>query len=383
VKWTISFTARPVAAKVGCDTTSDAFGAGANSVCQAEDGDYLNFVSSGVDIFSPGTMPGLGASGDGAFLVFVGSSFRWGQPSQTEPFQFQLTGPKFRPVDTAAEQVTTGQSAEVTANAGALKIFMPEALALELYGADFNPVLTRKDELNGLEVASQLTEADGLAISRSADGFLFELPSHPFSAPVFAISSDPSAPAASAPSSNSGPLILSVSPRSVATGGNVSVSGARLSGVTSVTIDGQQVAISNLTASGFDLLIPSGLQPGVKDLVVVSSHGRMTIQAALTIVAGADASENLSASTRGWTKRISDSSVKIYAKDVIGAGKVQFFVNGLEIAWIRAENDRNEKLRGANNTHYLVRTARLIEGVKNVFEIHVDGVRIWRTAYTG
>ena len=74
----------------------------------------------------------------------------------------------------------------------------------------------------------------------------------------------------------------------------------------------------------------------------------------------------------------------MYAKNVVGAGKVQFMVNGVEIAWVRAASTSDSKLRlaGAEGAAYLVRTVDLVEGQKNVLEIYVDGVRTTRSAYT-
>jgi hypothetical protein len=84
-----------------------------------------------------------------------------------------------------------------------------------------------------------------------------------------------------------------------------------------------------------------------------------------------------------WTKRISETEAKIYARNPIGAGKVQFFVNGKEVAWIRAEDSSDRKLRrAANGFSYLVRTINLEPG-KNRIEIQVDGVRQRFVTYTG
>jgi hypothetical protein len=70
----------------------------------------------------------------------------------------------------------------------------------------------------------------------------------------------------------------------------------------------------------------------------------------------------------------------MYAKDPIGDGKIQFFVDGKEIAWINAVDEADPKLRFAKNFGYLVRSVELNEG-KNRFEIRLDGVRVWRATY--
>ena len=82
-----------------------------------------------------------------------------------------------------------------------------------------------------------------------------------------------------------------------------------------------------------------------------------------------------------WTKRKTDTYAKVYSKNVVGVGKVQFFLNGREIAWIRAVDESDPKLRTANGSHYLVRTLDLELG-KNVIEIYVGGERVRRVAYT-
>ena len=83
-----------------------------------------------------------------------------------------------------------------------------------------------------------------------------------------------------------------------------------------------------------------------------------------------------------WTKNLNDGTVKMYAKNIVGAGKVQFMLNGKEIAWVNATSAADSKLRTANGASYLVRTVDLVEGQKNVLEIWVDGVRTARSAYS-
>ena len=83
-----------------------------------------------------------------------------------------------------------------------------------------------------------------------------------------------------------------------------------------------------------------------------------------------------------WPKKLTDSSVKLYAKNIVGAGKVQFFLNGKEVAWVRAADANDPKLRTANGFQYLVRTVTLKAGMKNVLEIYVDGERVRRAAYS-
>ena len=187
-----------------------------------------------------------------------------------------------------------------------------------------------------------------------------------------------------APAPYSGPLLNTYSDRNTSIGDEVIISGLRLNLVISLTIDGVTAAISNKSLDSLTIVIPAGLEPGLKDLVITSSAGTLTVQDALTVSATAeDSSEFASAvSAKGWTKKLTDSSAKIYAKDVVGVGKVQIFFNGKEIAWVRATSAGDTKLRTANGAHYLVRTVELIKGQKNILEVHLDGIRIKRAAYS-
>jgi hypothetical protein len=72
-----------------------------------------------------------------------------------------------------------------------------------------------------------------------------------------------------------------------------------------------------------------------------------------------------------------DGTAKVWVFDVVGAGKVQIFVNGKEIAWVNATDASDPKLFNG----YLVRTIELAEG-KNIIEVFVDGERVRRTAYS-
>ena len=187
-----------------------------------------------------------------------------------------------------------------------------------------------------------------------------------------------------APAPYSGPLLKTYSDRNPSVGDEIDVSGLRLDLVTSLTIDGVTAVMSNQSEDSFTIVIPAGLEPGLKDLVITSSAGTLTVQDAITVSAAAeDASESSSGvSAKGWTKKLTDSSAKIYAKDVVGAGKVQIFFNGKEIAWVHATTESDPKLRTANDSHYLVRTVELVKGQKNTLEVYLDGERIRRAAYS-
>lgn len=182
----------------------------------------------------------------------------------------------------------------------------------------------------------------------------------------------------------SGPVITAFSNSSPQPGELLSMSGSGLSDVTSLSLDGVQVEIASVLENKLVIVTPLGLSPGLKDLVLKWPGGTLTVQNALNISAAAtDSGESASlVKAKGWTKKLSDSSAKIYTKDVVGAGKVKFVFNGKEIAWVRATSETNPKLRTANGVHYLVRTVELIKGQKNILEIYLDGTRIKRVAYS-
>ena len=119
------------------------------------------------------------------------------------------------------------------------------------------------------------------------------------------------------------------------------------------------------------LALPNSLRPGLAGLELGFNGGTVSVQNALELVAEASV----------WTKRLSDSQAKLYAKNIVGEGKVRFVLNGREIAWINAVDNSDPKLRSASGAYYLVRTANLKTG-KNVLEIYVDGTREARVVYT-
>jgi hypothetical protein len=100
----------------------------------------------------------------------------------------------------------------------------------------------------------------------------------------------------------------------------------------------------------------------------------------------ADPVDPAQANTGFWTQAQPDGrTIKIYAKNPIGAGKVQFIVDGREIAWVNARTAADPKLRTHRTgpmagVNYLVRNITLKPG-KNRIEIRVDGKRVWRVTY--
>lgn len=259
VKWTVSFEARTRTEKTDCGLEGEGPIKSANAVCGTEDGTYNNLISDSFDIFSPDRIPGfLTSSADGGYLAYVGQSFSWARTS-TEPFRFQLTGPSFRPVDRTLGDKT---SPAVHRNSGALKMFLPTAMATDLYGADFDPALTRKDNIDGTVVDQSLGDSDGLSITQPAGGYLFELASHLFSAPVFAISNTSEESESSEPAPvfrpYYGPIVRPFMEVDVEAGTEAQISGFRLSTVQRVTVGDQELKMTPIDNSNISISIPQG-----------------------------------------------------------------------------------------------------------------------------
>jgi hypothetical protein len=186
------------------------------------------------------------------------------------------------------------------------------------------------------------------------------------------------APPTTQPTFN-GPMFDNVPVTVTTLGGSVTLTGRNLS-VSAASVAGQSIRIDRNTTTELTLAIP-GLEPGNYDLVFTWSGGRLTVQGSLNVIAVSEALEGLDASNF-VTRHIGNNQVKVYAKDIVGVGKIQFFVGGREIAWVTALDETDPKLRFANGTNYLVRTVNLEPG-KNRIEIRVNGLRAKFATYIG
>ena len=183
------------------------------------------------------------------------------------------------------------------------------------------------------------------------------------------------------PAPYTGPLLQDFSSRTLdpCKVTSITITGIRLLGATA-SVQGKGVAVLENTDTKLVLAFPAGLAPGNNvDLVINSSSGTLTHQDAFDIPAEVCAAE---VSKGRWTKLQADgTAVKMYAKDPVGDGKIQFFVDGREIAWVNAVDESDPKLVAAASGYpYLVRSVELKPG-KNRFEIKLDGVRVWRATY--
>jgi hypothetical protein len=162
--------------------------------------------------------------------------------------------------------------------------------------------------------------------------------------------------------------------------------------------EGETVTFSKVAGSGYiqetDGTVTTD-EDGVATATLIIMSGEIgfnsTVRAAITqddfaatsnsAAAQRSAGDTNVGKTTAWTKLQTDGTAKMYAKNIVGAGKVQFFHNNKEIAWVRAADALNPKLRAANGAFYLVRTVELVAG-KNVLEVYIDGERVRRTAYS-
>jgi hypothetical protein len=165
--------------------------------------------------------------------------------------------------------------------------------------------------------------------------------------------------------------------RPVAAGTKMVLEGSNLSGVSKATIGGKDASVKVKSTGELELTVPAGLEAGTYDLVISSDSGLLTVQDAIVISGSAIVTETIQSTARPSTKLKEDNTVKVWVFDVVGAGKVQIFHNGKEIAWVNAIDPSNPKLTSG----YLVRTVDLAPG-KSVIEVYVDGVRVDRKAYS-
>jgi subtilisin family serine protease len=155
-------------------------------------------------------------------------------------------------------------------------------------------------------------------------------------------------------------------------------------------ITGVPLGTNNLLVQSTNFY-PTGGTAGTTPLTGPTETGDNT-EVAVPPVTDDPAAGPVDTSFNVWTVRMRDAQgnltnqAKMYAKNPIGEGKVAFFVNGREIAWIRAVDETDPKLRLVTEgpmagIGYLVRTVNLVGG-KNALEIYVNGERVRRTAYS-
>lgn len=155
-------------------------------------------------------------------------------------------------------------------------------------------------------------------------------------------------------------------------------------------VTAQATALSTITAYAAGSTALSVAQYAAAGITGVTATNLVRINSSIAVadVAATDTAAEVQTIVNGlnavasyWTKRVSNTQAKLYAKNIVGAGKVQFILNGKEIAWVTAVDASNPKLRAANGAFYLVRTVNLAVG-KNVLEVKVAGTQVRRVVYS-
>lgn len=161
-----------------------------------------------------------------------------------------------------------------------------------------------------------------------------------------------------------------------AAGDTFSVYGRGLDQVTKLYIGAIEVGF--VIVSSTELLVFSEALPaGTHEIIAISDAGQTIYRDGILV----KVDDTVDATPRFWTKDLGNGIVKVYAKNVIGIGKVQFFVNGKERAWVNAIDGSDPKLRQAGGFSYLVRSVALSEASKTRIEIRVNGQRVRFTTY--
>lgn len=163
-------------------------------------------------------------------------------------------------------------------------------------------------------------------------------------------------------------------------GDSVTITGEGLDQVEEVLIGGLPAQVVSQDDGSVTVILPEG-EDGSQDVVFIIDGEEVPTGAAVNYGGFVPDTE-----FKVWTTRLNDTQAKIYAKNPIGMGKIQFVVDGEEIAWIRAEDITDSKLRvitegPMRGASYLVRTVDLKPG-KNALEVYQGDERIRRTAYS-
>jgi hypothetical protein len=172
-----------------------------------------------------------------------------------------------------------------------------------------------------------------------------------------------------------GPIIfVPLSLGDLAVGVTLALNGLNLSTIESISLGGEDAKVTVISDIRIEITIPE-IAPGNYNLKVESSLGGVIVEPTLSVVRQSQPELQV------IVKRVGQTRAKIWAKNVIGQGKIQFKFNGQEVAWVRAIDGTNPKLRLANGSYYLVRTIDLDFG-NNALEVFSDADRIRRVVYS-
>lgn len=150
--------------------------------------------------------------------------------------------------------------------------------------------------------------------------------------------------------------------------------------ITAIEIAGEQLFFRK-TATGYLVQLPIS----IANTTTTSQTRKLRIQ---TPIGSVEFTLIISALTARPLDNIVDSAIKrngntvrVALYDLVNSGKAQIMLNGEEVAWVRATDESDPKLRQAPQGHHLLRTLKLEPG-KNVIEIYQNGQRLRRVAHT-
>lgn len=143
--------------------------------------------------------------------------------------------------------------------------------------------------------------------------------------------------------------------------------------ITSVKVGGVAVPFEIHTGGRMTIDL-SNAPTGIQNLEIQADKGSVVWQRAYDISA--------CSAVKAWTSFNEQSNlVRIYAKNIIGQGKIQFFVDGREVGWVTPVDASDPKLITNSNGVYFVRTVKLDAMVKNRIEIKLKGERLVFNTY--
>ena len=194
----------------------------------------------------------------------------------------------------------------------------------------------------------------------------------------------------SSPAPYAGPVIYGLKPGTSSTfsgGGDETAVfvGSRLGLITAASIGGQSADIVQISDEEFTLEIPKGLPSGNYDLLVESALGDLTFLDAVTVMSPASSSVVEYGEMKAWTKRISDSQVKVYVKypligEKIRIGHQTSGSGSYETVFVKTlDSESDEALTVNIHGSYIVRTIDL-ETINRI-RVTVGDQRILQVRY--
>jgi hypothetical protein len=160
--------------------------------------------------------------------------------------------------------------------------------------------------------------------------------------------SSPTEVAAPSPAPYRGPAPSAYSVAKPAPGDNVVISGKRMNLVSSCTVDGVELTITNQSADSLTIEIPETMEAGLKDLVMTGSAGKLTVIGAfaveepkvnvgsmnghIAVYAKGHKGKTLSWKIAGkWFSTTVQSDYQVFQRKTVGVGKnvnVDLYIDG-------------------------------------------------------